>query len=88
MKKIPDKVYRQFGIEPPKSAAQMKHENVEAAKNLPVEIKRKFWKAMYEDGMNLGEARKLCDLDIMVAAELVIQCHKEIYIPISVDDIK
>jgi len=63
----------------------------EEVKNLPVETKKKFWEAMTKGRKNLGEAREIAGIDdIMVAAELVIQCHKIkiVYIPMSVEDIK
>lgn len=53
-----------------------------AAAALPTETKRAFWKAMTEDGKNLGEARKIAGIeDVGIAAELFLQCHSEIYIP-------
>ena len=56
---------------------------------LPVETKRIFWKAMTEEGKNLGAAAKIAGIDdTMVAAELVIQCHTTLHIPINPEDIK
>ncbi len=71
-----------------KTAAQRIKEHEKAAKDLPVETKRKFWEAMTKNKKNVGEAREIAGIDdVMVAAQLVIQCHKEIYIPMSVEDI-
>lgn len=72
-----------------KTAAQMKREAFQAASSLPVQTKRKFWHAMTNEGKNLGEAREIAGIDdIMVAAELVIQCHTTHKIPMRVEDIK
>jgi len=71
-----------------KTAKQMDKESMDAAKNLPTETKKIFWNAMTADGKNLGEARKIAGIDdLMVAAQLVILCHKQIHIPLSVDEI-
>lgn len=72
-----------------KTAKQMKREAEDAARNLPTETKRKFWHAMIMEGKNLGEARVIAGIDdIMVAAELVIQCHSTYHLPMRVDDIQ
>ena len=71
-----------------KTAKQMAKESMDAAKNLPTETKKTFWNAMISEGKNLGEARKIAGIDdLMVAAQLVILCHKQIHIPLSVDEI-
>lgn len=71
-----------------KTAAKFKAEAVEAAKNLPTETKRTFWAAMTKEGKNLGEAREIAGIDdILVAAELVVQCHTRIDLPMNVEDI-
>jgi len=71
-----------------KTAAQLNKENQDRVRNLPTDIKRKFWKAMSEDGKNLSEARAIAGIDdIMVAAELVIQCHKQVSIMMPVEDV-
>ena len=63
--------------------------NYEAARALPIETKRMFWKAMYEDGKTVGEAREIAGIDdIGVAAALVIQCYKQRIIPMEVDEIE
>lgn len=72
-----------------KTAKQMAKETRDVANNLPTEIKQKFWKAITEDGKNLGEARRIAGIDdILVAAELVILCHKTIHIPMAVEDVR
>ena len=72
-----------------KTAAQFKKEAEDAARNLPIETKKRFWAAMIREGKNLGEASQMVGIkDTSVAAELVIQCHKLTYIPLSVDEIK
>ena len=59
-----------------KTAKQFEQESIDAAKALPLEVKKKFWSAMTEDKKNLGEARKIAGIDdVMVAAQLVILCH-------------
>lgn len=89
MKKLTKKQWRDLGIEPPKTAADMKRETAQAVKDLPVETKREFWRLMTEERFNVGQAREACGIDsIMVAAELVIQCHKQIHIPLNVEEIK
>ena len=71
-----------------KTAAQMQKETVAAAESLPTETKRKFWKAMTKDGKNVGEAREIAGIeDVMVAAQLVILCHKAVHFPMAVEDI-
>ena len=88
MRKKPDKVFRDLGIEPPKTAKQIRRECKDEANSLPLETKKKFWAEML-DGKTVGEARKIAGIaDIMVAAELFIQYHKEIHIPMAVDEIK
>lgn len=71
-----------------KTVAQFKKEALDAVNNLSTETKQTFWRAMFEDGKNLGEAQEIAGIeDIMVAAELVIQCHKQCYIPVAVSDV-
>ena len=71
------------------SVAAQKKRVKRAVAILPVETKRIFWRAMTEDHKNVGEARAIAGIDdIMVAAELVIQCHSRLYIPMKPEDIK
>ena len=71
-----------------KTAAEMQAENDAAARALPVEVKRRFWQAMTEEHMNLGQARAIDNIDLMVAAQLVVQCHTTLNIPMKAEDIK
>lgn len=72
-----------------KTAKQMMRETVNAANNLPIETKRIFWQAFTKEGKTMGEARKIAGIDeVMLAAELVIQCHDTYCIPKNVEDIK
>jgi hypothetical protein len=80
--------WRDLGIEPPKTAADIRRETKQAVDALPVETKQEFWRLMTEAGLNLGQAREKVGIDVMVAAELVIQCHKQIHIPKRVDEVK
>ena len=58
------------------------------ARAVPVEDKKKFWTAMTVEGKTLGEARLEVGLDLLVAAQLVLQLHLSIHVPMSVEDIK
>ena len=71
-----------------KTAQQMQKESIEAAENLPIDVKRKFWEAMTKQGKNVGEAREIAGIDdVMIAVQLVILCHKTISFPMDVEDI-
>ena len=72
-----------------KTVAQMKKENDDAARALPVETKKIFWKALMQDHKSVGESRKLAGIeDIMVAAALVFQLHVTVNFPMRLEDIK
>ena len=71
-----------------KTTDQIVAEHVAAAKALPVEVRRRFWTAMTKDHKNVGEARKIDDIDLMVAAQLVILCHQTVTYPMNPEDIK
>lgn len=71
-----------------KTAAEMQAEHSAAAKALPVEVKRRFWRAMTDAHMNVGQARAIDNIDLMVAAQLVIQCHTAVHIPMKVEDVE
>ena len=43
---------------------------------------------MTEEHMNLGQARAIDNIDLMVAAQLVVQCHTTLNIPMKAEDIK
>ncbi len=61
----------------------------EIAKNLPTETKQKFWEAFYEDGLTVGEAKKIAGIeDVSIAVALIIQCYKQICIPMEVEEIE
>ena len=58
------------------------------AEELPVEVKKLFWSAMTVQGKNLGQAREIAGIDdIMVAAQLFIQCHHQISITKTLKEI-
>lgn len=90
MKGLSKKQWRELGVEPPKTAAEMRKETRDKVDKLPIETKREFWRLMTEEKKNLGEARELCGLELMVAADLVVQCHEEItyHRPLNVEEIK
>ena len=72
-----------------KTAKEIKARDDEAARALPVETKRTFWKAFYEDGKSIGEARIAAGIeDVSIAVALIIQCYKQICIPIEVEEIE
>lgn len=72
-----------------KIADKIKKQDDEIARSLPVETKKKFWEAFYEDGKSVGEARKIAGLeDVAVAVALIIQCYKQICIPMEVEEIE
>lgn len=60
----------------------------QAAKDLPIETKQAFWRAFHDEGMSIGEARKLVGIDLKVAVALIIQCYKTVAIPLEVDEIE
>ncbi len=59
----------------------------QAAKDLPVETKKTFWRAFHDDGLTIGEARRIANIQVEVAVALIIQCYKTRYIPLEVDEI-
>lgn len=70
------------------TAAEINARNQRDAKQLPVEVKQKFWHAMTREGKNMGEAREIAGIeDVMVAAALVIQLHDTVHIPKRVEEI-
>lgn len=71
-----------------KTAAQMKAEHKAAAMALPLEVRRRFWSAMVDDHMTLGEAREIDNIDLMVAGMLVILCHARIEFPMMPEDLE
>ncbi len=88
MGRMTKKQWRDLGIEPPKTVADMKRETQQAIDALPAETKQEFWRLMTEEKMNLGQAREACGLELMVAAELVIQCHKVFHVPLRPSEVK
>lgn len=83
------KMYKSLGMEPPKTARQLGAEAVKAAKALPVEVRRTFWREMMA-GKTVGEARIMAGIeDILVALELVDLCHRKVVhrIPLTVEEI-
>ncbi len=59
------------------------------ARDLPVETKKTFWRAFHDDGLSVGEARKVAGIDDPgIAIALIIQCYKTRYIPLEVDEIE
>jgi len=69
------------------TAAEIAERDAEAARNLPTETKREFWRLMLREGKNLGEARDIVGIELGVAGQLVLQCHDTAYIPKRVEDI-
>jgi len=58
------------------------------AEKLPLETKQKFWRAML-DGKSVREARQIAGIeDLNVAAELFCMCHRTIYVPKGIEEIK
>lgn len=60
----------------------------QAAKDLPVETKKTFWRAFHDEGKSIGEARFAAGIDVEIAVALIIQCYKTRYIPLEVDEIE
>ena len=72
-----------------KIADKIKKQDDEIARSLPVETKKKFWGAFHEDGKSIGEAREVAGIEnVSIAVALIIQCYKQICIPMEVEEIE
>lgn len=67
---------------------ETKAKDDQAAKDLPVETKKTFWRAFHDDGLTIGEARRVAGIDdVGIAVALIIQCYKTKAVPLEVDEI-
>lgn len=71
------------------TAKKIKERDDKLARALPVETKRIFWENFYEDGKSIGEAREAAGIEnVSIALALIIQCYKQICIPMEVHEIE
>lgn len=72
-----------------KAANEIKERDNKLARALPVETKKKFWEVFHEDGKSIGEAREAAGIEnVSIAVALIIQCYKQICIPMEVEEIE
>lgn len=72
-----------------KIADKIKKQDDKIARSLPVETKKRFWEVFHEDGKSIGEARQAAGIEnVSIAIALIIQCYKQICIPMEVEEIE